>query len=187
MHLFGQGCPKCKGGVSYNTIDFITNSILTHGNRYDYSLVNYINSRTPVCIICREHGEFWQLPGDHYSGCGCTKCIESSGERQIRTYLEANGIGYSPQKRFTNLRGCGDKALPFDFYIPKHNLLIEYDGRQHFIPVDYFGGESGLTIVQEHDRRKTKYCADNGVRLLRIPYTIVGIDIDSVLKSALKI
>jgi len=77
-HLQGQGCPKCKkykiGKNKYNTQIFIEKSKLIHGNKYDYSKVNYIDSLTKVCIICPEHGEFWQEPNSHLRGNGCKKC-----------------------------------------------------------------------------------------------------------------
>ena len=53
---------------------FIEKSIKKHGDKYDYSKVEYINNRTKVCIICSEHGEFWQTPNKHLSGRGCSKC-----------------------------------------------------------------------------------------------------------------
>jgi hypothetical protein len=54
--------------------DFIREAKEVHGDKYDYSKVEYINSKTKVCIICPEHGEFWQIPYDHLKGCGCQKC-----------------------------------------------------------------------------------------------------------------
>ena len=53
---------------------FIKKSLLKHGNKYDYSKVEYINSTTKVCIICPIHGEFWQIPSGHVRGYGCPKC-----------------------------------------------------------------------------------------------------------------
>ena len=54
--------------------DFIERAKEVHGDKYDYSKVKYINTRTKVCIVCPEHGEFWQTPGDHIAGHGCQKC-----------------------------------------------------------------------------------------------------------------
>jgi len=56
------------------TTDFIEKAEKIHGDKYDYSKVEYINSQTKVCIICPEHGEFWQTPNSHLKGCGCFKC-----------------------------------------------------------------------------------------------------------------
>lgn len=59
-----------------NTEEFIKKAVAKHGNRYDYSKVNYVNTFTPVCIICPEHGEFWQRPNNHLNGSGCPKCTK---------------------------------------------------------------------------------------------------------------
>ena len=74
-HLRGQGCPKCKAKKQTCTTDeFIAKAKKIHGDKYDYSKVNYVNRKTKVCIICPKHGEFWQTPNHHLSGCGCPKC-----------------------------------------------------------------------------------------------------------------
>lgn len=73
-HLQGKGCSKCYGNVKYTTNGFITQSIKIHGNEYDYSKVNYVNTKTKIKIICKTHGEFEQKPCDHLEGKGCFKC-----------------------------------------------------------------------------------------------------------------
>lgn len=85
-----RGCPMCynlKRGKSQKltTEDFIGKSMEVHGNKYDYSKVNYINSKTKVCIICPEHGEFWQEPSSHLSGRKCNECakIVSANKRKM--------------------------------------------------------------------------------------------------------
>lgn len=74
-HTNGHGCAKCGKSEPYNTQSFIDKSIQVHGNKYDYSKVEYINKETKVCIVCLVHGEFWQAPHKHaYRGQGCSKC-----------------------------------------------------------------------------------------------------------------
>ena len=78
-HLSGRGCPFCKGrkiskSKKYNNLIFIKESTQIHKNKYDYTKVKYINCNTKVCIICPEHGEFWQTPRCHLRGSGCPKC-----------------------------------------------------------------------------------------------------------------
>ena len=76
------GCPKCavetiysrKYNLPTNNECFIKRSKKIHGDKYDYSKVEYINSHTKVCIICPEHGEFWMVPPKHLNGSGCPKC-----------------------------------------------------------------------------------------------------------------
>ena len=78
-HLKGKGCPKCgniKRSISQRTTlgDFIEKARNVHKDKYDYSKVEYINNSTKVCIICNEHGEFWQTPSNHLAKQGCSKC-----------------------------------------------------------------------------------------------------------------
>ena len=82
-HLKGFGCCKCgheKTNFSKfsNTNTFIEKARKIHGNKYDYSKVEYIDSKTKVCIICPEHGEFWQTPNKHLCGNGCQKCARET-------------------------------------------------------------------------------------------------------------
>ncbi len=76
-HLNGCGCPYCashKGGISRTTESFIEDANKKHGDKYDYSQVNYKNNKTKVKIVCPEHGPFWQTPTRHLSGDGCPNC-----------------------------------------------------------------------------------------------------------------
>ena len=83
-HLSNIGCPKCAGRYK-TTLDIIKEFREIHGDKYDYSKVEYKNSTTKVCIICPMHGEFWQKPSDHLSGYGCPHCrsIRKSTEKFI--------------------------------------------------------------------------------------------------------
>ena len=69
----GAGCPKCKGHIKLTTEEFIERSRLKHGDRYDYSRAEYKNTTTPITIICpiEGHGEFPQMPSNHWNGAGC--------------------------------------------------------------------------------------------------------------------
>jgi very-short-patch-repair endonuclease len=78
-----QGCPLCGGHCLSNTTEFIEKSIKKHGDKYDYSKVNYINNNTKVIIICKEHGEYEQTPQSHLVGYGCKDCgIEAMKTKQ---------------------------------------------------------------------------------------------------------
>lgn len=86
------GCPKCGAQIiqkklSSNKEEFIEKAKKIHGNKYDYSKVEYINEKTNVCIICPKHGEFWQTPGSHLRGGGCRLCANEqlSEKRKIST------------------------------------------------------------------------------------------------------
>ena len=73
-HLNGHGCPECVGKAKKDTVRFIREARNIHGDRYDYSCVEYLNLKSKVKIICRQHGEFSQEPMSHLSGCGCPVC-----------------------------------------------------------------------------------------------------------------
>ena len=67
----GDGCPKCARNAQHTTESFIRKAKQIHGDKYDYSKVEYVNNHTKFCIIDMECGEFWQLPQNHLKGCGC--------------------------------------------------------------------------------------------------------------------
>ena len=96
-HIQGQGCYKCgikKNSNAYrkNNSDFIKNAALIHNNKYNYSKVEYINNHTKVCIICPEHGEFWQTPKHHLHGHGCPFCSNRFGYTNESFKSAANKI-----------------------------------------------------------------------------------------------
>ena len=100
-HLSGQGCPICAGIKKHTTEEFIELARKVHGDKYNYSKVNYINNKTPICIICPEHGEFWQTPESHLQGKGCIKCagIENlTTEDFIEKARKIHGDKYSYSK-----------------------------------------------------------------------------------------
>lgn len=73
-HLEGCGCPKCSGNVKFTNDNFIKEAQKVHGDKYDYSKVEYVNNHTPAKIVCPIHGEFWQSPKKHLIGQGCPEC-----------------------------------------------------------------------------------------------------------------
>jgi len=170
-HLMGEGCPSCSGNKKSTTEEFKQKATIVHKGRYDYTLLEYINSRIKVKIICTEHGSFLQSTGDHLNGVGCPRCCYSHGELEIRSILQKNNLKFVEQYR---IKACRNKKpLPFDFAIfENENLkyLIEYDGIQHFVPVKWFGGLNGFNRIHNNDLIKTQYCIDNNIELIRIKY-----------------
>ena len=167
-HKEGMGCPKCHPNAKLTTEDVVKQFREVHGDRYDYSKVNYIDSYTKVTIICPEHGEFKQPPSGHKRGQGCPSCTESKGEREIRILLIDKDIDFNQEHTFDDCKNI--LPLRFDFYLPEHNVCIEYQGRQHYEPVDFFGGVSGFENRQYRDKIKEGYCIDNNIQLLKIRY-----------------
>lgn len=175
-HVRGQGCDKClNDSLRRTTVDIIKKSNLIHRNIYDYSKMNYINDKTPVIIICKKHGEFYQKLSKHFNGQGCPKCKMSHGERSVGDFLIDNNISFVFQKMFNNCCGKNGNKLKFDFYLPTYNILIEFDGEQHF-KKRYFGGanqirsSSNLKRTQELDGIKNKYVRKHKIFLIRIGY-----------------
>lgn len=168
-HIKGKGCSKCGGSHPLTQEEFINKAIEVHGDRYDYSKVEYKNYTTKVIIVCKQHGSFTQRPASHLSGKGCFKCSSSKREILISKILADNNILFIPQKTFEDCRN--KKPLPFDFYIPSNNTLIEYDGELHYRPYRQArSAEEKLRKLQRNDSIKTKYCQDNNIPLIRIPY-----------------
>lgn len=171
-HLNGCGCPKC-GYESYSNSerDWISKVQKFHNNKYDYSKVQYINYETPVTIICPIHGEFQQSPHNH-TRYGCPICNSSKGEKFIVNYLNENKIKFISQYKIqidSNINSSGIAYI--DFYIPEYNLFIEYNGIQHYIPIEYFGGKITLDKQIKRDNYVRNYCKENNINLLEIPYT----------------
>ena len=136
-HLRGSGCPKCSNNLPLNNENIIERFKIIHGDKYNYSKVKYVNNHTKVCVECPIHGEFWQTPNNHLQGQGCPKCKQSKMEEKIRIFLEEEQIDYIYQATKKDLKWLGRQSL--DFYLPKYNIAIECQGRQHFEPVDKFG------------------------------------------------
>lgn len=85
MHLRSKGCSKCSGHYLDRQF-FIEKARGVHGDKYDYSKVEFIDSKTPVCIICPKHGAFYQTPNGHLLGHGCRKCYaEETSKRLTKT------------------------------------------------------------------------------------------------------
>lgn len=188
-HLNGSGCQLCgfdklSDLFSYDKETFIDLSNKLFNKEYDYSLVEYKNTVTPVKIICPSHGIFSKRPSKHLQGQGCPECVLSLGEKQIAKILRKLNIKFIRQKRFTNCKN--ENPLPFDFYfeIDSRRFLIEYDGRHHFESIPRWGGKKALRQRQHHDTIKTKFAQDNGYILIRIPYTEFD-NIETILTNAI--
>ena len=191
-HLQGAGCSKCYFESKFsNTDNFIEKAKKVHGDKYTYDNVNYKRENELVNITCPKHGDFPQSPSNHLQGNGCPICSESKGELIISKLLNTLEIQYDRGKKFDDCRnlkvGRYCRRLPFDFYLPEFNAVIEYDGLQHYEPVERFGGEETFKKTQIYDEIKNKYCKDNGIKMIRIPYTVKFDDILPLLKNELQI
>lgn len=171
--LRGHGCKQCANDLLREQRvksheQYVVD--LKHINPNIIVVDKYINAHIPLLHKCLIDGNEWYAtPNNTLNGCGCTKCtVISKGEQAIRIWLDNSMLVYEQQKRFED---CKDiNPLPFDFYLPNHNCCIEYDGEQHYKPIDYFGGEDAFETTVKHDNIKNEYCKTNDIKLLRIPY-----------------
>ena len=139
------------------------------------------------CLVC---DNMWLTTPDSIlnSNSGCPMCTQSHGERSITLWLKNNLIDFIPQYKFDNCRD--QEPLPFDFYLPKHNICIEYDGVQHFQPVNFGGISDECAMInfaktQRHDNIKNNYCSQNKIILVRISY-LEKKNIDIILNNIIK-
>lgn len=175
--LNGRGCKQCAN-KHLSTIKKKTHEEfvekLRNKNIYFESfeiLDKYVNDDTKLRCRCNKCNSIWEVtPRSLNQGHSCPNCLKPKGEERIEHYLKELHIDYESQKRFIDLRGTGNKLLSYDYYIPCNNTLIEYQGKQHYLPLEFFGGENQLIIQQEHDRRKREYAFSNGYEFIEIPY-----------------
>ena len=160
-HLKSNGCNKCTFrdlGVSQrsNTEDFIQKSKEIHGDKYDYSLVNYTKNDSKVTIICPIHGEFEQTPKLHIQGSICYKCTYNASKMEIEfgDFIKSFYFG----EVITNSRSI---IYPYelDIFLPEFNLGIEINGM-------YWHSEK----FKEKKAHLDKYnlCKEKGIRLISI-------------------
>ena len=156
-HLLGQGCPKCAG-KHLSTKEIINKFKNVHGNKYDYSKVEYSKMHEKVLIICPEHGEFWQTPSKHISGQGCPKCANkiSKSEDEIYNILKSNLDNVTILRRNRNL--LSNKEL--DILIPDKNIAIEYNG--------ILWHSEKYKKDKNYHLNKLKECNLKGIKLIQI-------------------
>lgn len=161
------GCPFCAG---------------TKISNEDYSkklplnikvLEPYVNCYTKIKHKCTDCENIWDTKPNYilHMGCGCPFCSASKGEKLIKNLLEELDIKFETEFPI-NIEG---KTYYYDFYLSEINIAIEYDGVQHFEPIDYFGGVEQYRIIKENDEIKNKWSIINGINIIRIPYYNIDI------------
>lgn len=180
-----DGCPKCVGVGKWNTNLLIEEFKKVHNDKFDYSKIEFKNIDEKVQIICKEHGTFYQNIHKHLNGQGCRFCESNSkGEEYVKMWLDELNIKYIRQHSFDTCRYIN--RLSFDFYLPDYNICIEFDGEQHYKPVEIFGGIEGFKSTKIRDQIKNKWCVENNTDLIRIKYNQVN-QIKYILKEKLQI
>lgn len=170
----GRRCPKCAISIRTNkrakSTEEFRNQVNNLGNG-DYVLESkYVNWKTKVKLLhktCNNH--YLVEPNSFIQGRRCPVCTSSYGETYVKDYLDKNNIYYEQQVKFSDLKD--KRYLSFDFYLPSLDILIEYQGRQHYYPVERYGGYEHLTLQKKHDEMKYNYALDNQIELIEIDYT----------------
>lgn len=170
--LRGRGCPNCelknkkiRYCLPFDIFKERVNRIFDE--KYDLSLVKYINEKTRVQIICPIHGIFEQTPYMLYKGHGCPYCGQSSLENEIQILLDKNNI-----KNVYEYRSDWLGRQTLDFYLPEYKIAIECQGIQHFKPINFGNKSDNRTPLEcfeytiSSDNKKKRLCDENGVKLL---------------------
>ena len=197
-------CKECKRvnqlNKFKNTTYNLNNERFKDENEKPYSYPNldseFKKMTDDIQIVChkigsngREHGMFLQTPSNHSAGQGCPICQESKNQIHIKNLLSENDYEFETEKQFKEL---GNQK--FDFYLPEPgyvNILIEYDGEQHFEPrfaKSEYTRQLNYNILYESDNLKNQFIKTNnlGLGLIRIPYTLKKGTYDKLLLDALK-
>lgn len=177
-HVRGQGCPTCSKNergikIRKSEKDFFDDCNYIHNKKYNYSKTTYQGMNSIIEPICPVHGSFKVLAIKHYHrNQGCPHCsdeqLKSRPIIEMEQYLNDNNIIFISEYRIKECRNVLE--LPFDIYIPSLNLCVEYDGIQHYKPIEFFGGEEGYQKQVQNDKIKNEYCDNNNINLLRINY-----------------
>lgn len=182
----GRRCPECKKNKISESQKLSYNHVKEYVESKGYELLTneYKNTRTKLLLKCKDNHEFYISLDNLKKDKGCPKCKNNSkGEIEIIKYLDGMNINYIYQHTFEN---CKHKQLlRFDFYLKDYNILIEYDGIQHFKAVSHFGGEEGFKETKIRDEIKNDYAKNNNIKLIRIPYWEIK-NINKILNDLLK-
>lgn len=168
----GVGCMECagkkRGERQRKPHDIYIEEMLVK-NPFIQVTGIYIDQNTKIKYICKTCGYMGEsLPNNLLRGGGCPACKMSNGEKRVAKYLTDRNIKFETGYTFKDCKNVF--ALPFDFYLPEYNICIEYDGEQHFEPVEYFGGQEKFQKQKHNDLIKEQYCKNNNIDLCRIKY-----------------
>lgn len=177
--LNGHGCPMCAHNI-HLTINQLKDKIEEqYGDEYSILSEDYDNVHSYIEVKHNKCGHTWRAKVNNLLyGYGCPYCSQSRGERFVYLVLtkdlnlsESNfKYGYVvPDLKYKN-------SLHFDFWLPQYRVAIEYDGKQHYKSIEFFDKNEPLEVRQERDKIKNQYCKDNGINLIRIPYTYNTLD-----------
>ena len=190
----GTGCRECSKEKLSKMHRLPYSHVEKDFAKEGYKLLtkNYRNSDQKLLYMC-DNGHIEEMNYSNFQ-CGkrCPSCKQSKGEKQVQIYLEKNNLVYIRQVRFEECRS--KRPLPFDFGIydrEKLVCLIEYQGIQHYQPIDFAGRGEDWAIkefegVIERDGIKESFCHTRNIPLIKIHYSLKGRDIDTYLNNELE-
>lgn len=165
------GCYKCSQSY-HRTVEELINKLneaqdkkLTYPN-IENEYKNVYSEITTICNDCGNKNK--QIIHNLLRGHSCSFCNESKGEKEIKKFLDKHKIKYIRQQKFDECKNIFH--LHFDFYLPEFNICIEFDGEQHFRPMEIWGGQKNLDKIKNRDNIKNNFCLENNIRLERIRY-----------------
>lgn len=170
--LKGSRCSKCqneKDRMTQEEWDYKVYELIK--NEYTF-LEHYKGNGIKISVrhnICNH--EYKVKPNNFITGHRCPLCKSSIGERLISEYLEGNDIAYIPQHTFDDLKGKKGKYR-YDFYLPEYNILIEYQGIQHYKPISFFGGIDTFNKQKNRDEIKKEYAVKNDIKYIEVPFYV---------------
>lgn len=192
-----EGCPACCGKVvtDKNRFSILFPEIAKEWHSYKNGdltpdMFSYASSKKIIWWKCLQCGNEWMTRiSDRTSGSGCPECSSSKGNKKIKSILTKSNIDFMPEHKFDDCKNI--YRLPFDFYLPKNNTAIEYDGEFHYNESIFrFKNKEKTQLrlrdVQKRDAIKTQYCKNNNINLIRIPYWDFN-NIESILFEKLNI
>lgn len=164
-----SGCPECYGNVPLS--NDIIDQRLNDSNCNIQRIGNYINIHTKIDFKCKKCLLVWASePNNIINGLhGCPLCNKHSiNEKIIYNILKKNNIEFEHQKNIKNINGNDYRSYKLDFYFPLLKIAIEYNGKQHYEPVEYFGGEEKFNIQVKRDMYVSNFCIENKIQLISI-------------------
>lgn len=170
----GTRCPQCNA-VNIRTADEFEELFYQIVDKDEYQLLSkFTNTRAKIRILHKKCGTEFEMKVSNFlfRGSRCPNCYNSRGENIVKATLDDIGATYQKEYKIPECKRVN--PLPFDFALldgDELKGLIEYDGEQHYKPVDFFGGEERFAYRQENDGIKTGYCKEHNIPLLRIPYS----------------
>lgn len=176
----GNLCNLCSRSKKKTTSEFSEEVTCVSRGRYEL-MGEYSTAHIKTAFKHIDCGKtYLATPHKFLNGNRCPHCRQSKGEVSISDWLIRKGITYVTQESIY-IQGR-KQPLRLDFFV--RGVAIEYDGEQHYKPIEAWGGETELIKIQRRDDIKTKYCADNNIPLIRIPYWEYD-NIDAILTEKL--